>query len=181
MPRSGHLLVSNENVQMVSALVEVDWSVTIHQLEQDTRLAHSTVSTSWRTYWKWGRLRTNAKSRHCVGIVESLGVGGALSHPLFSRYQSLRLWYPECEDANAFHRTIEDIKEAAKRSLRTINRFGKANGIQRLTRLLKQVVHKGGDYIEGLWNFEPSRWAIYPVIALVPKLKNQPCTYLENV
>ena len=43
MPRSGHPPVSDENVQLVSALVEVDRNVTICQLEQDTRLAHSTV------------------------------------------------------------------------------------------------------------------------------------------
>ena len=43
MPRSGHPPVSDENVQLVSALVEVDRNVTIRQLEQDTALAHSTV------------------------------------------------------------------------------------------------------------------------------------------
>ena len=43
MPRSGHPPVSDENVQLVSALVEVDRYVTIHQLEQDTGLVHSTV------------------------------------------------------------------------------------------------------------------------------------------
>ena len=43
MPRSGHPPVSDENVQLVSALVEVDRNVTIRQLEQDTGLAHSTV------------------------------------------------------------------------------------------------------------------------------------------
>ena len=43
MPRSGHPPVSDENVQLVSALVEVDRNVPIRQLEQDTGLAHSTV------------------------------------------------------------------------------------------------------------------------------------------
>ena len=41
MPRSGHPPVSDENVQPVSAFVEVDRNVTIHQFEQDTGLAHS--------------------------------------------------------------------------------------------------------------------------------------------
>ena len=36
MPRSGHPPVSDENVQLVSALVEVDRNITIRQLEQDT-------------------------------------------------------------------------------------------------------------------------------------------------
>ena len=43
MRRSGHPPVSDENVQLVSALVEVDRNITIRQLEQDTGLAHSTV------------------------------------------------------------------------------------------------------------------------------------------
>ena len=43
MPQSGHPPVNDENVQLVSALVEVDRNVTICQLEQDTGLAHSTV------------------------------------------------------------------------------------------------------------------------------------------
>ena len=43
MPRSGHTPVSDENVQLVFALVEVDQNITIRQLEQDTGLAHSTV------------------------------------------------------------------------------------------------------------------------------------------
>ena len=30
------------------------------------------------------------------------------------------------------YRTIEDVKQAGERSLRTINRLGSANGIQRL-------------------------------------------------
>ena len=72
------------------------------------------------------------------------------------------------------YRTIEDIKQAAERSLRTINRLGSANRIQRLPRRWEHVVHNGWDYVEGLWNLEPSRWAIYPVLTLVPKLKNQP-------
>ena len=72
------------------------------------------------------------------------------------------------------YRTIEDVKQIAERSLRTINRLGSANGIQRLLCHWEHVVHNGGDYIEGLWNLEPSRWAIYPVITLVLKLKNQP-------
>ena len=70
--------------------------------------------------------------------------------------------------------TIEDVKQAAERALRSINRLGSANRIQRLLHCWEHVVHNGGDYIEGLWNLEPSRWAIYPVITLVPKLKNQP-------
>ena len=69
--------------------------------------------------------------------------------------------------------TIEDIKQAAECSLRTSNRLGSANGVQRLLRRWEHV-HNDGDYIEGLWNLEPSGWAIYPVITLVPKLKNQP-------
>ena len=48
------------------------------------------------------------------------------------------------------YRTIEDVKQAAERSLRTINRLGSANGIQRLPRRWEHVVHNGGDYIEGL-------------------------------
>ena len=40
IPRSGHPPVSDENVQLVSALVEVDRNVTICQLEQDTGLVH---------------------------------------------------------------------------------------------------------------------------------------------
>ena len=43
MPRSSHPPVSDENVHLVSALVEVDWNITIRQLEEDTGLAHSTV------------------------------------------------------------------------------------------------------------------------------------------
>ena len=78
------------------------------------------------------------------------------------------------------YHTIEDVKQAAERSLRTINRLGSANGIQRLPRRWEHVVHNGGDYIEGPWNLEPSWWAIYPVITLVSKLKNQPM-YLYNL
>ena len=48
------------------------------------------------------------------------------------------------------YRTIEDVKQAAERSLRTINRLGSANGIQRLPRGWEHVVHNGGDDIEGL-------------------------------
>ena len=48
------------------------------------------------------------------------------------------------------YHTIEDVKQAAQRSLRTINRLGSANGIQRLPRCWEHVVHNGGDYIEGL-------------------------------
>ena len=48
------------------------------------------------------------------------------------------------------YHTIEDVKQAAKRSLRTINRLGSANGIQRLLRRWEHVVHNDGDYIEGL-------------------------------
>ena len=47
------------------------------------------------------------------------------------------------------YRAIEDVKQAAERSLRTINRLGSANGIQRLPRRWEHV-HNGGDYIEGL-------------------------------
>ena len=43
MPRSGHPPVSDENVQLVSALVEVDRNVTIRQLERDTGLARTIV------------------------------------------------------------------------------------------------------------------------------------------
>ena len=81
------------------------------------------------------------------------------------------------------YRTIEDVKQAAELSLHTINRLGSANGIQRLPRHWEHDVHNGGDYIEGLWNLEPSRWAIYPVITLVPKLKSQPMynsSFMEN-
>ena len=46
--------------------------------------------------------------------------------------------------------TIEDVKQGAERSLRTINRLGSANGIQRLPRRWEHVVHNGGDCIEGL-------------------------------
>ena len=74
----------------------------------------------------------------------------------------------------AGYRTIEDVKQAAEHSLCTINRLGSANGIQRLPCRWEHIVHNGGDYIEGLWILESSRWAIYPVITLVPKLKNQP-------
>ena len=45
------------------------------------------------------------------------------------------------------YRTIEDVKQAAERSLHTINRLGSANGIQRRW---EHVVYNGGDYIEGL-------------------------------
>ena len=48
------------------------------------------------------------------------------------------------------YRTIEDVKQAAERSLHTINRLGSANGIQRLPRRWEHVVHNGGNYIEGL-------------------------------
>ena len=47
------------------------------------------------------------------------------------------------------YRTIEDVKHAAERSLRTINRLGSANGIQQLPRRWEHL-HNGGDYIEGL-------------------------------
>ena len=48
------------------------------------------------------------------------------------------------------YRTIEDVKQAAERSLHTINRLGSANGIQRLLRRWEHVAHNGRDYIEGL-------------------------------
>ncbi|PSN42501.1 hypothetical protein C0J52_09785 [Blattella germanica] len=43
MPSSGHTPIGNENVQIVSVLVEVDRNAMLHQLEQDTRLVHSTA------------------------------------------------------------------------------------------------------------------------------------------
>ena len=83
----------------------------------------------------------------------SLGLGGVLSPP----------YSPDISPCNydlipkmmmpmrgKRYRTIEDVKQAAERCLRTINRLGSANGIQRLPRCWEHVVHKGGDYIEGL-------------------------------
>ena len=40
--------------------------------------------------------------------------------------------------------TIEDVKQAAERSLRTINRLGSANRIQRLSRRWEHVVSTVG-------------------------------------
>ena len=48
------------------------------------------------------------------------------------------------------YRTIEDIKQAAERSLHTINLFDTANGIQQLPCRWEHVVHNGGNYIKGL-------------------------------
>ncbi|PSN54729.1 hypothetical protein C0J52_04869 [Blattella germanica] len=50
----------------------------------------------------------------------------------------------------ATFRTIEEVKQATKRSLCTINRFGNANEIQQLPHRWEHVVHNSGDYIEGL-------------------------------
>ena len=52
------------------------------------------------------------------------------------------------------YRTIEDVKQPADCSLRTINRLGSANGIQRLPRRWEHVAHNGGDYIGAYktWN-----------------------------
>ena len=46
VPRSGHPPVSDENVQLVSVLVEVDRNVMIRQLEQDTDWCIRLSSTS---------------------------------------------------------------------------------------------------------------------------------------
>ena len=71
------------------------------------------------------------------------------------------------------YRTIEDVKQVADRSLRTIN-WAVPTGSNDFHVAGNTLYTTVGDYIEGLWNLEPSRWAIYPVITLVPKLKNQP-------
>lgn len=63
MPRSGHPPVSNENAQIVSALVEVDRNVTIRQLEQDTGLAHSTVLRVMKDLLKMRKIASNCVNR----------------------------------------------------------------------------------------------------------------------
>ena len=59
MPRSGHPLVSDENIQLVSALVEMDRNVTIRQLQQDTGLAHSTVLLILKDLLKVRKIESN--------------------------------------------------------------------------------------------------------------------------
>ena len=86
--------------------------------------------------------------------MESLGLGGALSPPPYSPdispcdYDLIPKMKMPMRGKR--YRTIEDVKQAAEHSLRTINRLDSANGIQRLLRRWEQVVHNGGDYIEGL-------------------------------
>ena len=86
-------------------------------------------------------------------IVESLGLGGALSPPLPYSPDISPCDYdliPKMPMRGKRYRTIEDVKQAAEHSLCTINRLGSANGIQQLLRRWEHVVHNGGDYIEGL-------------------------------
>ncbi|PSN57940.1 hypothetical protein C0J52_00193 [Blattella germanica] len=47
-------------------------------------------------------------------------------------------------------RTVEDVLQATDRSIRTIQRLGTANGIQRLPHRWERVIHNAGGYIEGL-------------------------------
>jgi len=46
--------------------------------------------------------------------------------------------------------TIPDIIDAAGRSVRTINKTGASKGIMRLPHRWERVLHKDGEYIEGL-------------------------------
>ena len=83
--------------------------------------------------------------------MKSLGLGGALSPPYSPDISPCDYdLIPKMLMRGKRYRTIEDVKQAAERSLRTINRLGSANGMQRLPRRWEHVVHNGGDYIEGL-------------------------------
>ena len=46
--------------------------------------------------------------------------------------------------------TVHDILQTTDRSLCNIQRFGSANGIQRLPHCWECMIHNGGGYIEGL-------------------------------
>ena len=90
-------------------------------------------------------------SRRYVGIVESLGLGGTISPPYSPDISPCDYdLIPKMPMHGKHYRTIEDVKQAAERSLCTLNRLGSANGIQRLPHCWEHVVHNGGDYIEGL-------------------------------
>ncbi|PSN39184.1 hypothetical protein C0J52_14044 [Blattella germanica] len=82
--RSGHQPVSNENVQMVSALVEMNRNVMICQLEQDTRLVHSTVLHILKDLLKMRKVASKWVP-HELTDMHKWHVT-----PPFSRHQSLR-------------------------------------------------------------------------------------------
>ena len=78
-------------------------------------------------------------------------LGGALSPPYSPDISPCDYdLIPKMPMQGKHYSTIEDVKQAAERSLRTINKLGSANGLQRLLHRCEHVVHNGGDYIEGL-------------------------------
>jgi hypothetical protein len=48
------------------------------------------------------------------------------------------------------YNTREEIIRAVGRSLLDINTSGRADGVRRLPQIWQNVVHMGGDYIEGM-------------------------------
>ena len=48
-----------------------------------------------------------------------------------------------------WHNTRDELIRAIGRSVRYINKDGRANGVGRLPNIWQKVINKGGDYIEG--------------------------------
>ena len=133
---------SDENVQLVSELVEVDRNVTIRQLEQDTGLAHSTVLHILKDLLKMRNIASKWVPHNLTDMHKWQRCDASRMH--LQRYHPYSPDLSPCDYdlipkmkmpmRGKRYSTIEDVKQAAARSLRTISRLGSANGIQRLPR-----------------------------------------------
>lgn len=101
-------------------------------------------------------LHDNARAHAAVAVTDLLLRWGweVLYHPPYSPDLSPCDYdlFPKMKEPlrGRCFRTVEDVLRATDRSIRTIQRLGTANGIQRLPHRWERVIHNAGGYIEGL-------------------------------
>ena len=99
-------------------------------------------------------LHDKAKSHRCChGPLALLAMGDFGTSTVLTRYDSMRLRsiFPKVKEPlrRTRYNTRDELIRAIGRSIRNINKDGRADGVRRLPNISQKVINKRGDYIEG--------------------------------
>ncbi|PSN36375.1 hypothetical protein C0J52_23866 [Blattella germanica] len=146
-PRTGRPHVENNTVQLLASLLDVDRRWTARELAAEVGVCHKTVLHI---------LHDNARCHTAAAVRDLLRrwQWEILEHPPYSPDVSpcdydLFSKVKEPLRGNRYN-TREAIIHAVGRSIWTINRNGRADGVRRLPNIWQKVINNAGDYIEGV-------------------------------
>ena len=90
----------------------------------------------------------------CHWPLAPLAIGDSRRSAVLTRYESMRLRFPRQSKKKRLrgtrYNTRDELLRAKGRSIRNINKDGRADGVRRLPNISQKMIDNGGDYVQGI-------------------------------